>query len=106
MQEIDNLNFETSDLKKMNGDLAQENIMQKEEIAKMGAVIRQIEQDKDQVGMNLLKLEQNKNQSIIEIKKVNNKLKEELDKAVDIQKRLEAALSSKDKDFNSLIDRH
>lgn len=105
VKEIDGLRFEIGELKKINNDLLQSQTYQQNEINRLSLSLKQICKEKEEMGVNLLKIEQDKNHSIIELRQASALLREQLNDQVDNIKRLEVSLASKEKEHQILIDR-
>lgn len=105
VKEIDSLRFEIGELKKINNDLVQSQTYQQNEINRLSLSLKHICKEKEEMGVNLLKIEQDKNHSIIELRQASALLREQLNDQVDNIKRLEASLASKEKEHQILYDR-
>lgn len=56
VKEIDGLNYEVCELRKENNDLLQAHRFDQEEIARLSAAIKALNREKEDLGVNLLKV--------------------------------------------------
>ena len=61
----------------------------------MSTSIKILNKEKEEIGVDLLKIEQEKNQQIISMKQVMGQLREELNEQIDLAKKFEVALLTK-----------
>lgn len=70
-------------MKKINNDLLQSQTYQQNEINRLSLSLKLICKEKEEMGVNLLKIEQDKNHSIIELRQASALLREQLNDQVD-----------------------
>ena len=65
VKEIDQLNYENAQLKKINKDLREAHLFDENEIQRLSLNIKQLSKERQELGVNLLKVEQEKNNQLI-----------------------------------------
>ena len=83
VKEIDGLNYEVCELRKENNDLRQAHLFDEEEMNRLSAALKGLSKDKEDMGVNLLKIEQDKNTQIIELRQTMGSLREQLNDQLD-----------------------
>ncbi len=106
VKEIDSLNYEVCELRKENADLRQTHRYAEEEITRTSANIKLLNKQKEDMGVNLLKIEQEKNNTIIELRQAMGQLREQLNDQIDNVKKLEVALMGKEKELQQMSDKN
>ena len=97
VKEIDGLNYEVCELRKENNDLRQAHAFDENQIIRLSSVIKALNKEKEEMGVNLLKIEQDKNNQIIDLKQSMGMLRGQLNDQIDNIKRYEIAFSTKEK---------
>jgi|JI9StandDraft_1071089.scaffolds.fasta_scaffold1122652_1 hypothetical protein len=75
VKEIDELNYEVCELRKENNDLRQAHRFDEEEILRLSASIKLLNKEKEDLGVDLLKIEQEKNNQLIDLKQAMGQLR-------------------------------
>jgi hypothetical protein len=68
--------------------------------------LKLLNKEKEEMGVNLLKIEQEKNQFIIELKQSGGLIREQLDSQIDNIKKMEVALIAKEKELQNLLEKY
>ena len=95
VKEIDGLNYDVCGLRKENTDLRQANLFDEDEMTRLSTALKVASKEREDAGVNLLKMEQDKNNQILDLKQAMGQLREQLNEQVDNIKRLESALATK-----------
>ena len=104
-QEIDELRYENGELRKQNTDLKQGERYLEGEVGRLGGLVKAAGREKEETGVNILKMEQEKNQQIIEMKQTISLLRQELNQQCDNVDRMEVGLVAKEKDLQTALQR-
>jgi hypothetical protein len=106
VKEIDALRFEAGELRKQNADLMQGQAFLEEEMGRLSNGLKAAAREKEDLGVELLQMEQEKNHTIIELRQGAALLRDQLNDHLDHLKRMELALISKEKEYQTLTERH
>ena len=71
-------------------------------MGRLSNVVKSLSKEKEEMGVNLLKIEQDKNNQIIELKQCMSQLREQLNDQIDNVKKFEIALNTKEKELLSM----
>ena len=77
--------------------MRQAHLFDEDEITRLSTALKIASKEREDAGVNLLKMEQDKNNQIIDLKQAMGQLREQLNDQVDNIKRLESALTTKEK---------
>lgn len=65
-----------------------------------------LNKEKEDLGVDLLKIEQEKNNQIIDLKQAMSQLREQLNDQIVNVKKFETSVLTKDKELQQMIDKH